>query len=702
MATVRIKSRDALVALLIVVALANLSSTSRVRGTDEGWADRADSSDGTSDGPPGGGPGVGAGRVARGDWRDDGEAREKTPRGRSEPEGGRARDARDASRGGHGSGGGGGDRRYRYQARGAGSSSSSAQPTSLRASALAKMKAPPDRATRAERLLDKSLGAFTSEIFDKRNGTIDVGALRAEALAAGIPDEDEIEGNAGGSKIGGDVSVRGGGGGHADENGMDPGHDLVEEERQHQQKPVDKRDAAQELPHDTMSKIFKEELSGEAETTEDELLAAEDATAAAEGAAGGRDSSSLGSSAIETSSDEDRATRLHKLHPDKYDAFGQIRESFLLHHLPRPPLTCPKIKGVMPTLLGLPVMLPDIISYRDMFVHRANYARLLGNRALTPEAIRALPPNADAIMRRYGFKTCAVVGNSGGLNDAKLGKDVDSHDIVVRLNVAPVNGHEEKVGSKTSFRILNTLWSARYGSMKRGAPWAKKSEEIPLEHGATLVFTRFEPAHFVDMVDFLASHGRKDITVLMLSSRVVSMVHLLEAHYRNRLCRQGYGPYPGGQTPSSGLVAVYVMMQVCRKVTAYGFGGVAGEVNGGVIGASTAKERVAAMSKRPPPYHYWKGTGARAVGNEDSHSFNTEAHLIQELLSPTRKHPAAGHPWFNPELAAVKNLRVCPSVANPHAVGHQRCARGGGVGGNAGAGSESGRGGVPKIRAMSS
>jgi hypothetical protein len=70
-------------------------------------------------------------------------------------------------------------------------------------------------------------------------------------------------------------------------------------------------------------------------------------------------------------------------------------------------------------------------------------------------------------------------------------------------------------------------------------------------------------------------HGRKDITVLMLSSRVISMVHLLEAHYRTRLCRQGYGPYPGGQTPSSGLLAVYIMMQVCRKVTGYGFGGTA-------------------------------------------------------------------------------------------------------------------------------
>ena len=48
---------------------------------------------------------------------------------------------------------------------------------------------------------------------------------------------------------------------------------------------------------------------------------------------------------------------------------------------------------------------------------------------------------------------------------------------------------------------------------------------------ATPIFTRFEPSQFTDMADFLASHGRKDITVLMLSSRVISMVHLLEAHH---------------------------------------------------------------------------------------------------------------------------------------------------------------------------
>jgi hypothetical protein len=46
----------------------------------------------------------------------------------------------------------------------------------------------------------------------------------------------------------------------------------------------------------------------------------------------------------------------------------------------------------------------------------------------------------------------------------------------------------------------------------------------------------------------------------------------------------------------------------------------------------------------------------------ESHSFNTEAHLIQELLTPTRRHPAAGHPWFNP-VGLCKLHAVAPELS---------------------------------------
>ena len=51
-------------------------------------------------------------------------------------------------------------------------------------------------------------------------------------------------------------------------------------------------------------------------------------------------------------------------------------------------------------------------------------------------------------------KTIAVVGNSGKLLKQNYGKLIDTHDIVIRCNLAIVKGFENYVGSKTNFRII--------------------------------------------------------------------------------------------------------------------------------------------------------------------------------------------------------------------------------------------------------
>jgi hypothetical protein len=66
-----------------------------------------------------------------------------------------------------------------------------------------------------------------------------------------------------------------------------------------------------------------------------------------------------------------------------------------------------------------------------------------------------------------------------------------------------------------------------------------------------------------------------------------------------RLCHAGYGPYMGGNTPSSGNVGVYLAMQMCSKVAVYGFG--VNEVGG---------EKVT--------YHYYTGFAARKVRSPSS------------------------------------------------------------------------------------
>lgn len=57
------------------------------------------------------------------------------------------------------------------------------------------------------------------------------------------------------------------------------------------------------------------------------------------------------------------------------------------------------------------------------------------------------------ILSDFIGKTVAVVGN--GVFKEKKGEEIDSHDVVVRINNFVIDGYEELVGSKVSFWCTN-------------------------------------------------------------------------------------------------------------------------------------------------------------------------------------------------------------------------------------------------------
>ena len=48
---------------------------------------------------------------------------------------------------------------------------------------------------------------------------------------------------------------------------------------------------------------------------------------------------------------------------------------------------------------------------------------------------------------------CAVIGNGGTLLAYDLGEEIDSADVIIRLNAGPIKGFEKKVGSRTDYRL---------------------------------------------------------------------------------------------------------------------------------------------------------------------------------------------------------------------------------------------------------
>ena len=70
--------------------------------------------------------------------------------------------------------------------------------------------------------------------------------------------------------------------------------------------------------------------------------------------------------------------------------------------------------------------------------------------------LRGVLPSSRLFRARRHFRTCAVVSSSGALAASHHGAEIDAHDAVFRFNSAPTAGFQEQVGSKTTFRILNS------------------------------------------------------------------------------------------------------------------------------------------------------------------------------------------------------------------------------------------------------
>ena len=172
-----------------------------------------------------------------------------------------------------------------------------------------------------------------------------------------------------------------------------------------------------------------------------------------------------------------------------------------------------------------------------------------------------LVPQSDLLgLRRGGarrFSSCAVVGGSGSLLAHACGAAIDAHEAVIRLNDAPVKGYERWVGSRETFRVLNSPSALPDDPRKLPRPsWGTP----PHGEGVTVLAdaTSEAQARIYFRQKRLEVPGKYKLR--LIDHSLLRYIHALRGQPRLRV-----------DYPSTGLQAVVIAASLCRKVVLYGF-----------------------------------------------------------------------------------------------------------------------------------
>ncbi|XP_006144117.1 CMP-N-acetylneuraminate-beta-galactosamide-alpha-2,3-sialyltransferase 2 isoform X2 [Tupaia chinensis] len=155
-------------------------------------------------------------------------------------------------------------------------------------------------------------------------------------------------------------------------------------------------------------------------------------------------------------------------------------------------------------------------------------------------------------------QTCAVVGNSMSLRGSGFGFQINQHDVILRMNQAPVQGFERDVGSMTTMRImyLQTVSTQDLHTQLLLLPLNSSGVQWFLDavHNQKIIWKPRNPGYqMVQVPDAI----KDKVQVISLSFLKYIQENWLEDH---------------SHYPSLGFVALLYALHTCDQVSLFGFG----------------------------------------------------------------------------------------------------------------------------------
>ncbi|XP_041672067.1 alpha-N-acetylgalactosaminide alpha-2,6-sialyltransferase 2-like [Cheilinus undulatus] len=200
------------------------------------------------------------------------------------------------------------------------------------------------------------------------------------------------------------------------------------------------------------------------------------------------------------------------------------------------------------------------------------------------EAVKLIPKPKEPLFSpkpgSNGCVSCAVVGTGGILNGSRMGKEIDDHDYVIRMNGAVIKGHEEDVGNRTSVYVhtAHSITASKHFYKKYGytsAPADKGIKYVMIPEGMrdfhwlTGLFKR----------KTIAAGQYRNLRPWMYygSQFEESRFYVLHPDFlryiRNRFLKSDNlnATFWPMVRPTNGAFTIFLALQTCDIVSAYGF-----------------------------------------------------------------------------------------------------------------------------------
>ncbi|XP_070558117.1 alpha-N-acetylgalactosaminide alpha-2,6-sialyltransferase 2-like [Ptychodera flava] len=153
--------------------------------------------------------------------------------------------------------------------------------------------------------------------------------------------------------------------------------------------------------------------------------------------------------------------------------------------------------------------------------------------------------------------SCAVIGTGGIMNGSNMGKEIDSHDMVFRVNHAIRKGYERDVGKKLTHYVF----------FDRSLIYTK-ADDIPNDQGVTYLFVPCRKQDLYYIMDVIGKGKSRRPPKLTTSSDNIRILHPDFVRYVHKIWEN-----TTSFRPTTGAIMVMTAMHAgCDHLSLYGMG----------------------------------------------------------------------------------------------------------------------------------